>query len=81
MESIDISSQIEERIRAHINVKDLRISTLGSHVSLRIVSSDFEGKTTLERSRMVYAALGDLIMGRDAPIHAVDMMETLSPSE
>jgi acid stress-induced BolA-like protein IbaG/YrbA len=81
MEYMDIADQIEKKIRTHLRVEELKISTLGDHVSLRIVSSDFQGKTRLERQRMVYAALGDLIMGRDAPIHAVDTMETLTPSE
>ncbi len=39
-----------------------------SHLKLRIVSPDFEKKTPLERHRLIYGALGDL-MG--TIIHAI----------
>ena len=37
-----------------------------SHFTLRIESPDFAGKTRVERQRMIYAALGDL-MGEQSP--------------
>lgn len=49
----------------------------GGHFACRIVAPAFEGKTTLERHRAVYAALGDL-MKRE--IHAL-ALETLTPAE
>ncbi len=48
-----------------------------SHFSLLIVSGAFEGKSRVERQRMVYAALaGELAAG----LHAL-AMKTLTPSE
>jgi BolA family transcriptional regulator, general stress-responsive regulator len=41
-----------------------------SHFTLRIESAAFEGKSRVERQRMVYAALGDLIRER---IHALSI--------
>ena len=41
-----------------------------SHFSLRIVSSAFAGKSRVERQRMVYAALGELM---DARVHALSI--------
>ena len=49
----------------------------GGHYRLRIVSARFEGKTDIERHRLVYAALGEL-MGAD--IHALSI-QALAPSE
>lgn len=49
----------------------------GGHYRLLVVSSEFEGRTLLERHRMVYEALDDL-MGRE--IHALSM-RTLTPAE
>jgi BolA protein len=43
---------------------------VASHLSLCLVSPDFQGKTPLERHRLIYAALGDL-MG--TIIHAVQI--------
>ena len=41
-----------------------------SHFSLRIESSAFAGKSRVERQRMVYSALGDLMMER---VHALSI--------
>ncbi len=40
----------------------------GGHFSLRIVSDKFHGRSLLQRHRLVYDALGDLMHGE---IHAV----------
>ena len=42
----------------------------GTHWSLDIVSPQFEGRNTVARHRLVYAALGDLM---NAPIHALQI--------
>ena len=41
-----------------------------SHFTLRIESAAFEGKTRVERQRMIYAALGELM---DARVHALSI--------
>jgi len=41
-----------------------------SHFSLRIESSAFAGKNRVERQRMIYAALGDLMRER---VHALSI--------
>jgi BolA protein len=41
-----------------------------SHFSLRIQSAAFAGKSRVERQRMIYAALGDLM---DARVHALSI--------
>lgn len=48
-----------------------------SHFRLTVVADSFEGKSHLERQRMVYAALKDLMATR---IHALSL-STLSPAE
>jgi BolA family transcriptional regulator, general stress-responsive regulator len=48
-----------------------------SHFSLRIESPGFEGKNRVERQRMIYAALGDLM---DARVHALSIRAT-APGE
>jgi BolA protein len=47
------------------------------HFRAVIVSARFEGRSAVERQRLVYAALGDL-MGRE--IHALSM-QTLTPAQ
>jgi stress-induced morphogen len=41
------------------------------HLQALVVSPAFAGKTRIEQHKMVYAALGDLINGPNAPIHAL----------
>jgi BolA protein len=48
-----------------------------THWRLTIVSAAFEGKSTVARHRIVYAALGNLMQN---PIHAL-AIEAKSPSE
>jgi BolA protein len=48
-----------------------------SHFSLRIESPAFAGKTRVERQRMVYAALGDLMRER---VHALSI-RAFAPGE
>jgi BolA family transcriptional regulator, general stress-responsive regulator len=48
-----------------------------SHFSLRIESEAFAGKNRLQRQRMIYAALGDLM---DARVHALSIRAT-APGE
>mmetsp|Transcript_42597 Transcript_42597/g.114044 ORF Transcript_42597/g.114044 Transcript_42597/m.114044 type:complete len:82 (-) Transcript_42597:50-295(-) len=51
----------------------------GSHVSLRVVSKQFEGKRSMQRQQMVYKVLWDELQSQK--IHAVDKMEVLTPQE
>ena len=48
-----------------------------SHFSLRIESDAFTGKNRVERQRMIYAALGDLMRER---VHALSIRAT-APGE
>ena len=48
-----------------------------SHFSLRIESEAFAGKNRVERQRMIYAALGDLMESR---VHALSIRAT-APGE
>ena len=50
-----------------------------SHFRALVVSARFEGRSRVERQRMVYAALGELMSGPGA-IHAL-AMQTLTPDE
>ena len=48
-----------------------------SHFSLRIESAAFAGKNRVERQRMIYAALGDLMRER---VHALSI-RAMAPGE
>jgi stress-induced morphogen len=50
----------------------------GSHISVAVVSSLFEGKRPVQRQQMVLKALWDELKG---PVHAVDSMSCKTPDQ
>jgi acid stress-induced BolA-like protein IbaG/YrbA len=50
----------------------------GGHYSLVVTASAFEGKSMLESQRLVYGAIGHLMKGDTAPVHAIDSLRTKS---
>jgi acid stress-induced BolA-like protein IbaG/YrbA len=69
------TTTIEQLIRA--GFPDAQVSVTGAdgvHFEARIISASFAGKPTLQRHRMVYDTLGDL-MGRE--IHALALRTEL----
>jgi len=61
----------------HLQGAKLREARGGGHFSAMIVSAKFEGLPLVQRHRLVYAAVGDLMGGK---VHAFSM-ETLTPEE
>jgi BolA protein len=70
-EELDIADD-SRRHAGHAGAKDGR-----GHFQVRILSRHFAGKKTVERHRMVYAALGSLMQ---TDIHALGL-EALSPDD
>merc|ERR1719343_60098 len=50
----------------------------GSHISIEVVSSQFEGKRPMQRQQLVYKAIWEELQG---PVHAVDSMVCKTPEE
>ena len=87
---MDRIALIEERLRAALAPQNLEITdesaqhaghagakSGGGHYALVVVSSNFAGKSLVERHRMIYDALGDA-MHRE--IHALSI-KALTPNE
>lgn len=69
------SAIIEQMIRAGLPDAEVRVSgDDGVHFEAVVTSPSFAGKSTLQRHRMVYATLGEL-MGRE--IHALALSTEL----
>lgn len=75
--SHDLIYEIKKRITKQIQVSAVSVSGSGGHYRIKVVSEEFRGKSMLDQQRLVYAAIGDLMAGASAPIHAIDHMETL----
>jgi len=84
-------TEIEQRLRIALTITHLSLvddsdhhrghpnapGHAASHVRLSLVSPDFQHKTALERHRLIYTALGDLVGGS---IHAL-RIEAKTPEE
>jgi len=83
------SQVIEQRLRERLGAEHVDVwddsgrhighagANGGGHFRLRVVSSRFEGRSRLQSQRLVYEALGDLMV---SDIHALQM-QTLTPAE
>lgn len=49
------------------------------HFNLKVTAAAFAGKPMLQAHRMVYAAIAHLMDGQEAPVHAIDLLQTLAP--
>jgi acid stress-induced BolA-like protein IbaG/YrbA len=72
------SSTIEQMISAGMPGATVNVNGAdGVHFEAVVISPEFAGKSTLQRHRLVYATLGNM-MGRE--IHALGL-QTLTPEE
>jgi acid stress-induced BolA-like protein IbaG/YrbA len=51
------------------------------HFEIKVVSEAFEGKSRVKKQQMIYGSIAHLMKGENAPVHAVDRLHTLLPSE
>jgi acid stress-induced BolA-like protein IbaG/YrbA len=75
----EIVARIEDAIRAALPGCEVSASGAAGHFEIRVVWAAFAGKRTLEKQRLVYAAIAPLMQGDAAPVHAIDKLETLTP--
>ena len=74
-----IEDQIKQAIESQIPDSTAEVGGDGRHFEIKVVSTIFEGKRTLEKQRIVYSALNELMAGSNAPVHAIARLETLVP--
>lgn len=65
-----IEDIIYKAINEHIGCSYLDVSGDGRHFDAVVVSDDFEGKSRIERHRLVYTALGERMKEE---VHALSM--------
>ncbi|MEC9072509.1 MAG: BolA family protein [Myxococcota bacterium] len=58
---------------------EVEVNGSGGHFTIRVVSSIFEGKSMLQKQRLVMKAVAPFMAGDDAPVHAIDNLQTLLP--
>jgi len=77
---MDICAEAQARIEAAIPGAEVRVTGAGGHFEIHVVSEAFAGKRIVQKQRMVYMAIKDLMAGDAAPMHAVDRMVCETPA-
>ncbi|KAI5060688.1 hypothetical protein GOP47_0025108 [Adiantum capillus-veneris] len=76
-----LMNSMTKKLKEQLNTNDVIVKDAygdGRHVSIQVVSADFEGKTSVNRQRMVYKAIWEELQ---TTVHAVDNMLTWTPEE
>jgi stress-induced morphogen len=47
------------------------------HFQIRVTAAAFAGQSLVEQQQAVYAAIAHLMRGADAPVHAIDRLQTV----
>ncbi|KAJ9185658.1 hypothetical protein P3X46_005260 [Hevea brasiliensis] len=81
--SIDspLMQSMEKKIKEELNAESVIVKDAygdGRHVSIDVISSAFEGQSSVNRQRMVYKAIWEELQ---STVHAVDQMTTKTPAE
>ena len=78
---MNILEEIEKSILASISDAVVTVSGGGGHFNITVISASFEGKNTIQRQRLVYKAIWNLMAGDAAPLHAVDSLVCKTSAE
>jgi len=86
LELIDPAQETTKRLRESIEnaLPDASVEVLPGtpgHFEIKVISEAFEGKRLVQKQQLVYAAIADLMKGANAPVHAIDRLQTLLPGE
>ncbi|EPS58342.1 hypothetical protein M569_16474, partial [Genlisea aurea] len=76
-----LTESMKNKIKEHLDAENVVVKDVsgdGRHVSIEVISAAFEGKSAVNRQRMVYKAIWEELQDR---VHAVDTMITFTPSE
>lgn len=75
----DLTTELRTAIEAAIPGASAEVTDNGGrHFALVVRSPTFAGQRSLEKQRAVYAAIAHLMGDDDAPVHAIDAMQTLA---
>ncbi len=76
---MDVKAEIQKSIEGALPGASVDVmSGSGGHFEITVISPVFEGKTLLQKQRLVLSAIKHLMAGDTAPVHAVDRLTTLT---
>ncbi|MXZ56129.1 MAG: BolA family transcriptional regulator [Gammaproteobacteria bacterium] len=75
---MELSDELKTRLRQQFADAQISVQVQGTSALLGVVSSDFEGRSQVQRQQLVYSLIGDLI--QTGELHAVTI-QAKAPSE
>ena len=76
----DVATRIQDAILRELPGSLVRVTAANpGHFNISVTSEAFRGQSRLACQRLVYKAMGSLLQGDAAPVHAVDNLETKVP--
>jgi stress-induced morphogen len=73
----EICAVMREAIEGAIPNARVEVTATGpGHFAVHVVSLAFQGKSRVQQQQMVYSAIADLMHGDNAPVHAIDRLQT-----
>jgi stress-induced morphogen len=78
-----VVSRCTQKISSALNPIKISVTSTnddpnGNHIQVLCVSAEFEGKSIIQRQRLVYKAIWEELNG---PVHAVDSIVAKTPKE
>ena len=75
--SSDLSEEIQTRISTAIPDAEVIVRLASDrHYEVSVVSASFVDQSQVKQHQRVYATFTDLMTGDNAPVHAIDRMDT-----
>jgi acid stress-induced BolA-like protein IbaG/YrbA len=76
----DVEDALRQAIREAIPDGEIEVSSGGpGHFQIRVVSPVFQGQSRVKQQQRVYGAIAHLMSGSNAPVHAIDRLECVTP--
>lgn len=74
-----VHDAIREAVEGAIPDATVMVAGGGGHYEIEVTAAAFDGKSLLQKQRMVLSAIKHLMAGERAPVHAVDSIKTHVP--
>jgi acid stress-induced BolA-like protein IbaG/YrbA len=76
-EPAEIAGQLGQAIRGALPGAEVQVVAVSpGHFEIEVVDASFEGQSRVKQQQAVYAAIGHLMAGDQALVHAIDRMVT-----
>lgn len=77
----EIAGRIRDAIAAAIQGAQVEVTARGpGHFEVRVVSQAFADRSRVRQHQLVYGAITELMSGPQAPVHAIDRLECVTPA-